>query len=134
MPCRLSGRFFVRTMTNKPKLIHRDDLPMDLAEAVVGALKGVGGDNKKVVFAGDLPEDQQAECADMLRRIEEQESRAIAEGLCRDCGKRVPGNWPPTPDAGGQEFKLPDGWRWWRCIGPGGRFIQCHECWLKITD
>jgi len=67
------------TDEKESKLIHRDDVPMDVAEELVTKLKELHP-GMKVVFVGDVPTDEQdnnkgVETAKVL-------SKAMKNGVC----------------------------------------------------
>lgn len=123
----------MNTMPKEPNLIHRDDLPMDVAEGMIEAIKKeVGkeaGDDFKVVFAGDLPEGKQTEVIEQFKEIERAMDRAFFNGFCWDCGKRIPKIWTPWKDKEGDYYKLSDGWSIISSIPEDGPLmLQCPEC------
>src|SRR5947199_924463 len=85
--------------------IHRDDLPMDVAEEMVKKLQELHP-GFKVVFAGDQPGGVTPELQAELDALLEAQQRAFADGRCMDCDKQMPG-WPWKDGAPDQ---LPEGW------------------------
>ena len=72
--------------------IHRDDLPMDVAEEMVKKLQELHP-GCKIVFMGDQPGGVPPEMQADLDQFAQAQERAFAEGRCMDCEKPMPG-WP----------------------------------------
>lgn len=104
------------------ELLHRDDFDMDDIKKLED---GIGN---KVHFAGDLsPDAFGGAIGAAIRIIEERMSHSISEGVCLDCGKRIPVDWPPKDDT----FKLPKGWATFHKAKGDTRVpqaIQCDQC------
>lgn len=110
----------------KPELLHRDDLPMDVAEGIVDQIQKLHP-GVKVVFAGDLPtNDPDAE--KMRHKAEELHKTIIqsfVDGECFSCGAEIPMEWPPE----GDDWDLPDGWHIIDSVQEDGpMFLECPEC------
>ena len=108
----------------QPKLLHRDDVDMELVHQLEAEFAKTHP-GAKVVFAGDsgIP----PELAEQLQRFAEARERALAEGRCIDCGKVMP-NWPPPEDEN-VEWDLADGWTYFKDLATGEPIaFQCPEC------
>ena len=86
--------------------IHRDDIPYDIAEAVVKQLKELHP-SCRVRFAGDAPadSDEHQRAIEVRRKLDEVFSAKLKEGVCMDCGEKYPVSWPPH-----ESDELADGW------------------------
>lgn len=87
------------------KLIHRDDLDMQDVQQIE-AYFAEHYPGMKVMFAGDaatLPDEVLAD----LEKLSQMYANSLVEGTCVDCGKKIPGDWPP-PEEG--EYNCPPGW------------------------
>jgi|3_EtaG_2_1085321.scaffolds.fasta_scaffold01266_9 hypothetical protein len=75
---------------NNQGLPHRDDMDMDM----VAKLQKMFPD-KKIVFLGDLPDEEVTEeHLDIIKEIEVFHDYSLKNGLCVDCGERMPGFKP----------------------------------------
>jgi hypothetical protein len=103
-------------------LIHRDDLPFEVAEELVKQLqKDYPG--KKIVFAGDVAGVDQ-EIEELINSITLRQLEHIVEGYCFDCGAVFPRPWPPEGDG-----PLPKGWTLYENIGSDDtRILICPKC------
>jgi hypothetical protein len=88
------------------EFMHRDDLPMDIAEDAVEKLRKLHP-GCKIVFAGDAGDQLPEEAKKAFAEYRRQEQAKLVQGLCSDCGKKMPG-W--TDDLGPPSMKLPEGW------------------------
>lgn len=89
------------------KLVHRDDLPIDVAEQVVSAIQNEFPDHK-VVFAGDLP--ATAENAAEVERVMGYIADCGERGVCYGCETPIP-NIPQTDDpAAWEAWRIPEDW------------------------
>ena len=111
-------------MTEERKLIHRDDIPMEVMQGFEAMLQEQYP-GFKVVCAGDLPEGQVSEeVAESLKELEDHYRRSLVEGKCVDCGKQME-NFPPDDD----DWEPPRGWGWFTDFGTGSpQAWQCPEC------
>jgi hypothetical protein len=94
---------------------------MDVAEDMVKQFKRKFlGCN--VVFAGDQSVTEKT--AEIQESLDKQIIHCLKNGLCFDCGKRIPGEWPPSD-------KMPEGWSLYM-EGDGEsrkpQMIVCPEC------
>jgi hypothetical protein len=88
-------------------MIHKDDLPMDVAEKIVEELKKMHPGCKSVVFAGDSPDTElQEKHKQITEQINKMHLKSFKEGECLDCGTKIPIPWPPKSD----DFEWPKGW------------------------
>jgi len=86
-----------------PPMLHRDDVPMDIAEDLVAKLKEVGeemtGHPVKVIFAGDMTDEQRAKVPpsmiESMQKLHDQLWKEFGKGLCHVCKTQYPGEWPP---------------------------------------
>lgn len=92
-------------MSEKSRDIHRDDLDMDLVNAIEEAF-GEMFPGKKLVFAGDLPEGELPdEMKNFEKKLIDHYNDATCQGKCGDCGKQMK-NWPPV----GDNWDIDDNW------------------------
>ena len=103
--------------------IHRDDLPMDVAEEMVKKLQELHP-GCKIVFMGDQPGGVPPEMQADLDQFAQAQERAFAEGRCMDCDKPMPG-WPSQ---GGAPDQLPDGWTYFTDLKDQPMGWLCPEC------
>jgi hypothetical protein len=102
------------------KLIHRDDIPMDVMEDIQELFPDM-----KIVCAGDIPEGQIPEdMREAIATIEAKFLKSIVEGKCVDCGKKIH-DFPPVDWS---VWKLPDGWRYFTDFSGSPQAFQCPEC------
>ena len=99
-------------------LIHKDDLPADVRAALEQYLHEEYP-GFTVSYAADsvMPDAMQA-AVDQLNASME---KSLVEGRCAECGKKIPGVWPPEG-----ECVLPDGWD--RYTNQVVDFLVCGEC------
>lgn len=98
----------------EPPLLHRDDVPMDLAEDMVTKMKKAakeqGMGDVKVQFIGDLTDEQKAKLPpgmmEGIARLHDKLVKHFVNGECHVCGKKFPGEWPPPED--GENYSLQD--------------------------
>lgn len=97
------------------KLPHRDDASDELLKTLEELFPGF-----KIVFAGDLPEDQASDIKEILENLKDMHRQSLVNGECLDCGKKMPG-WP--------EVKLAEGWNYFTELNEKEptAFI-CPEC------
>ncbi len=105
------------------KMLHRDDLPMEVAEGMIEAIQKLHPDCK-VVFAGDVPGEIDPAVQDAIDLLEYATWRSFSEGRCFDCQTKIPIPWPPEEE----DWKEPDDWN----IYVEGNFpcpmIICPDC------
>lgn len=113
--------------------LHRDDLPMDVAEQVVARIQEQFP-GMRVVFAGDHPGDLPDGVKRAIESLNWKMSESMTRGICMDCGAAMEGYpaFTKTPE-GYADF--PGDWRpqrGWRHFADtiGGKFShwQCAEC------
>lgn len=110
--------------------IHRDDLDMDVVAEIEAQFKETMP-GYKVVFAGDHPE---TELPEGLKKLQEAMEHALANGLCFDCGIKMP-NWPDGPESMPDDWRPADGWRWFTDAATKEVVQwQCPECDAKEQD
>ncbi len=102
------------------RLMHRDDLPMDVAEAVEQAKQMFPG--FEVRFAGDEPPES---LPPQIKEWQEHMRQSLVEGRCVDCGVQME-NWA---DLEKEDWQPPNGW----CSfheGPDDQIAgwQCPAC------
>lgn len=105
------------------KLIHRDDLPMEDAEAIITHLKEMYP-GVTVQFAGDSSDPEVIKKASKARSVL---AALFFSGLCMDCHRKME-NWPATPYDMADDWEPPDGWQ--SFYGPGDEIVgwQCPAC------
>lgn len=103
-------------------MIHRDDINFEDAEALIKHMQELFP-GKKIVFAGDAPELPEG-LAQEIKEFEASIDAELHQGLCHDCGAKIPGTWPPDSD----DFELPEGWRIQPLIGSETMLILCPSC------
>lgn len=113
-------------MDKDTDLIHRDDIPMDLMEEIERMFPG-----KMVVCAGDqpggaVPLEVKEAIAATTKKFEE----SLREGLCVDCGAKMPGYPPHDWDT----WTLPDDWQLFTNMRGGPQAFQCPRCDAEDTD
>jgi len=91
-------------MDENPEL-HRDDIPMELAENLVEHLKDIhsekGKPPLKVRFIGDLTDEEKSELPDLMeiqKKLYKHLVECFTKGVCHICGVKFPGEWPPNND------------------------------------
>jgi hypothetical protein len=106
------------------ELPHRDDVPMDVAEALVAKMKAEHP-GCKVVFAGDLPADQvPPEIREATARMGRAQAKSVLHGACLMCGARMADyrieddDWNP-PTGWGLIYGLNDEPLAWECPACG---------------
>jgi len=87
-------------------LIHRDDIPADIAEELVRLIQEDFPEGTRVVFAGDKPGEVPQEIKDQQKILIKVAATRFYQGQCFECGTDMPLEWPPKDD----EWELPDGW------------------------
>lgn len=97
--------------------IKSTDVPPELRQALEEQFPGLEirclGDGEK------LP----PEIEDQLNRIMRHAAETFVAGKCVDCGKQIPGEWPPANNT------LPEGWQILTDLASGEpSAIQCPEC------
>ncbi len=118
----LARRLFRRhAPSSMPPLIHRDDVPFELAEEIEAKLKEQYP-GYTIRYAGDRPEDLPAAARDYAEELARKFRYSIEHGTCLGCGKKYPGAWPEEGDLG---FG-------WSLYGMGGSrdsdHLVCGEC------
>ena len=104
--------------------IHRDDVDMDVAEAIDKSFPGM-----KVVYAGDRAGSKEAQAVEALHR---ELDRRFFNGQCGYCQNRLPGDYAWNPDDkdwfDSWDGKSPAGWRIGESLGDGPFVWECPEC------
>src|SRR5436309_6376234 len=104
---------------DESKLLHRDDLPMDVVEEIEAAFAKLHP-GCKITFAGDHPGELPQELKEGLEEFERKMRSSLMEGRCTDCGIQME-NW-----AGAD---MPDDWQpakgWKFFTGPD----KAPMCW-----
>lgn len=107
--------------------IHRDDIPYEDAEKIVEALQKLHP-GFKVQFVGDAPNSEKIN--ERMSEFDEALHECWEQGLCFDCGKEIPCDWPLEE---GQKY--PDGWSRYNIIGQEGFYMLiCPECEEETSD
>ena len=113
-----------------PRFIKSADLPPEVAQGITEKLQGMFP-GFEVHFLGDLkpgdvPQELVEKAVEKAAAMAAKQEQALRNGLCIDCGKKIP-NWPPTsPD-----WDLPDGWAWFSEGEGVHKHVvawQCPEC------
>lgn len=111
-------------------LAHRDDLPMEVAEAFERMIKEQFP-GMKVVFAGDAPEGVlPPEKRKELEEFMEYQDELFRSGRCQDCGKQIE-PWPPEDLNATAESIQTEGWKLFyqgQYEGKRPAAWQCPEC------
>lgn len=106
------------------KPLHRDDLPMNVAEGIVEQMKQAFP-GMEVVFAGDMPGDLPESVKEGMAALEKKMERSLCEGRCIDCDAEMEGfpksdatddfwdNWQPAK--GWKHFKRDGDIVAWQC-------------------
>lgn len=118
-----------------PQLLHRDDIPMDVAEEIVAMLKKAHP-GYEVVFAGDTPESYQQAMAPASQRFTDAVCRAFADGCCFYCGKAMQGIPDEADELAWVDWKPPQDWGF-ISIGPSDDspiIIECPDCAKNINE
>lgn len=108
--------------------IHRDDIPMEIMEGFVKDMseKYPG---MKVVCAGDYPGELPEEVVDAISHLQEMHNRSITEGMCIDCGERMPGYPEDAMEVWKPGWKPSEGWRWFEDVKTRRPVAwQCPKC------
>ncbi len=110
------------------KPVKREDLPEEGVNKIIEELQKLHP-GMEVKFAGDEEEESGEEDIELgifLAALKGKHERTLGEGVCLDCGKKVPCNWPPD------EGEFPEDWSMFFGMGEGGeeelQFIVCPEC------
>jgi hypothetical protein len=93
------------------KPIHRDDLPMDVAEEVVESLQQQFP-GFKVQFAGDAPGGLPPEVAEAMQKLKDQMDQSVLLGQCFDCGAQMP-NYPKQGEPVPEDWEPATGWNYY---------------------
>lgn len=105
--------------------IHRDDIPMDVMEQIESQLHGLFP-GFKVVCAGDIPSDElPAELGELHKAFVE----SIVNGLCIDCGEKMP-NYDPD----NEDWQPEDGWQVLADMNDQPQCWQCPNCDAKENE
>ena len=87
---------------NDLPLLHRDDIPMEMAEDLVAKMKELYGDDIKVKFVGDATtkelEALPKEFLEAQKKFYDHTVKCFVQGLCHSCEAKFPGEWPPTDE------------------------------------
>lgn len=106
-------------------MLHRDDIPAEVMEQLLAELQSDNPEIKKVVCIGDMPETP--ELREMHDKVAKHILQCFGEGLCFECGAKMPIKWPPTKD----DFDWPEGWsRCWPLNEDDGMppMLICPDC------
>lgn len=115
----------------KPPLIHRDDIPMDVAEDLVSHLKELYGNDITVQFAGDSNTEMPQDMIEAHTKMNEHFRKCFVEGLCHICGARFPGAWPPED---GDDWSL-QGWAYYTSDSEDQvPLLVCPDCEEADSD
>jgi len=88
------------------ELIHRDDVPNEVLEALQAAHPGA-----KIICVGDIPTDQlPEEVKKALADLHRAWDVSIASGTCFDCGAQMP-NYPDVEEMA-DDWKPAPKWCW----------------------
>lgn len=113
---------------------HRDDIPFEVAEALVEKVKAEvermhPGAKFKLKFAGDSDDSGAAD--EFGRRFVAPRMERMVDGQCGECGCECPG-WPGYPPKAG--WSMPDGWKVVTDIKNRPNWIECPECGDEDED
>jgi hypothetical protein len=103
------------------ELARRDDVPMEVIEELEKLFPGCD-----IKFAGQFSDADQQEIQELFpaQDVAEEEKKLVL-GLCVDCGKKIPGEWPPVSD----DYQFPLGWCLFSDIVTDlPAALQCPEC------
>lgn len=79
-------------------MLHRDDIDQDLIKILEDQVKQEFGDKMKIVFPGDLPEDEMPEeVKQAMAEIDRRHEASLRHGMCFQCGLVMPG-YPAKPE------------------------------------
>lgn len=110
-------------------MLHRDDLPMELAEEVTRKLKELYP-GMKVMFAGDCPDSAVLVRANQaLEALQRKNEESLMNGTCIDCGRQMPGYSTEWREDRGADWAPAEGWVWFS-IPQTDEVVswQCPEC------
>ena len=108
--------------------IHRDDVPMDIMEAFEKDM-AVKYPGMKVICAGDYPGELPDNVKESIKNLQEMHDRSMEEGLCIDCGEKMPGYPDDASVIWGSKWNPADGWKFLECIRTKRPVAwQCPEC------
>ena len=114
-------------------MLHRDDIDADVAEKMIKELQEKHP-GCKVVFAGDMPTNAPAylikKAEEMKEKLKQKAAQALIDGVCYDCGTKMPCEWPPDDeDDPNDEWTLPDGWSIYGSVGDDDcGLLICPDC------
>ena len=108
-------------MGKEERLIHRDDVPMDVAESIVADLQAMYP-GYTVQFAGDSGNPKAAEAA---KQLGDELAKLLVEGRCMDCGRQMEG-WPGAEMA--DDWRPNEGWCHFSDYNDELMGWQCPEC------
>jgi hypothetical protein len=107
------------------KLVHRDDVPMQLTEQVVAHMQEQFP-GYKVRFAGDYPEGElPPEIIAAHAELEELFGRSLASGMCVRCKATISGY--PNGSKTISESSAPRGWKLFRDMSGQPEFWECPD-------
>jgi len=110
-------------------MLHRDDLPMDVAETMVNKLKQMFP-GKKVMFAGDATPEAKRAMEKGLKQLNAKFAERYESGKCMDCEWVMPDWEPDCHKASG--WKPAPGWRYLTAVGGSSSLSPaqwlCPEC------
>lgn len=101
----------------------REDFPEEVADELEAYLKEMFP-GMEVKFLGDNPDvELPPRIVAGMDQLEAKMEETLMNGLCYDCGKKIPGEWPPT-----ESGPLPEGWGYFSTPSGEPMFLVCPEC------
>jgi len=102
--------------------LKKGDLPPDAEKELIQEIEAKHPD-AEVIFVGDADRSSlPPEVQKILSGIEERMRLSLLNGVCYDCGERMPGPWPPESD------RAPDGWGYLVDTDGCPMCIECEKC------
>lgn len=110
------------TSNDDRQLVHRDDLPPGVIEAMEQAFPGFK-------CAGDIPEGQMPPgMAEAINALHARFERSIMNGTCLDCGAKMPGYPKGSSDEEWERFQRPEGWKMMSQLNGDPCGFECPDC------
>ncbi len=111
-------------------MIHRDDMDFEEAEELQQHFEEMFP-GSKIVFMGDIPEDQLTdEDREIMKQIDDEAQASYENGTCIVCATEME-NYDPTS----KEWKSPEGWDLLHAIGDDDRVCwRCPACSEGFDD